>query len=163
MSAESPNTPSTEEMEARKKVWERIKAIAKEVHGHPSDHGINTKIAADADRASQTVGDWKHGRSPVPPSAIATLAKKYKVSALFLAGETDDPAQQKHIADADLKIASLEMVEEALARANGTDTLHPIQGAKLAMTAYEMIKAGQPRSMILGRLIYEAEGRADDD
>ncbi|MFI0474649.1 hypothetical protein ACGLWX_18205 [Halomonas sp. HMF6819] len=160
MAADKPDSPSSEEMEARRQVWERIKATAQRVHNHPSDHGINTKIANDADRASQTVGDWKHGRSPIPPSAIAALAKKYNVSPLYLACETNDPTQLQPIDEAELKILALELVEEALARASEVESLDPIQGAKLAMTAYEMARAGHPRATILGYLIYEAEGRS---
>lgn len=162
MSAQTPYIPSDEEMEARKKVWARIHSRAKEVHQHPSDHGINTKIAADAGRSSQTVGDWKHGRTPVPPSILVSLAEKYGVSARYLAGKTDDPTQREPVSDSKLKVLALEMVEEALERANVEETIEPMVGAHLAMAAFEMLKQGKPRSTILGTLIYQAEGRNDD-
>lgn len=162
MSAQQSPRPSPQEMEARKRVWERIKKRAQEVHQHPSDHGINTKIGDDAGRSSQTVGDWKHGRTPVPPSVLVALASKYGVSARYLSCETDDPQQIEPIADADLKILALEMVEEALARATLNEAIEPMVGARLAMTAYEMLKQGSSKSTILGKLIYEAEGRSDD-
>ena len=163
MTAQPSQSPSHEEMETRKRVWERIKTCAQEVHQHPSDHGINTKIAADAGRSSQTVGDWKHGRTPVPPSVMVALAHKYGVSARYLACKTDDPQQSEPVAESDLTVMALEMVEEALVRATLDAAIDPMVGARLAMTAFEMLKKGQSKSNILGKLIYEAEGRSDAD
>lgn len=162
MSAQSSPSPSPDEMEARKRIWERIKSRAQDFHQHPSDHGINTKIGTDAGRSSQTVGDWKHGRTPVPPSVLIALASKYGVSARYLACKTDDPHQDEPLPDADLKVLALEMVEEALTRAAVKDNIDPMAGARLAMSAYEMLKKGASRTTILGTLIYHAEGRSDD-
>lgn len=159
MNAQSPSEPSREEMETRRKVWERVKEKAQAVHRHPQEHGINSKIATDAGRSPQTVGDWKHGRTPIPPSVLATLAAKYEVSVRYLACMTDDPNPNAPTDEAELRARALEHVEDAIGRAQVT--VDGLTGAKMYSLALDMLRQGTPGDSILGKLIYVAEGRED--
>lgn len=160
MSAQQPSSPSPAEVEERKRVWERIKATAQQYHDHHQDHGINTKIARDAGRSSQTVGDWKHARTPVPPSVLATLAAKYQVSASYLACLTNDPEQTTPPDEADLRARMLDLVEQAIAKSD-TD-VSGMTGALMSSKALEMLHDGESNATILGTLIYMAEGQVFD-
>lgn len=130
--------------------WERVKKAAQEHHRHPKDHGINKIIGDDADRSSQTVGDWKYGRAPIPVAVLAKLAALYGRSTGYLAGYTDDPTPATPADKAALRAKMVALVEDVVTQ------LNPNADPKLVIAmcdmALDMLQEGKPEETILGTL-----------
>ncbi|WP_413614788.1 hypothetical protein MRB56_12830 [Halomonas cupida] len=153
------------ELDLRRKVWERVRETAKRFHQHPQDHGINKIIGDDAGRSSQTVGDWKHGRTPIPASVLATLSAKYQVSVRYLSCYTDNPDMSTPPDQVAIRAKALELVEQAISKASMEVTSEEAArvGARMFVTAQEMLTNGESNATILGTLIYLAEGQEPND
>lgn len=145
-----PEPPNEATLRERKLVWERVKKTAQAHHDHPKDHGINMLIGEDAGRASQTVGDWKHGRIPIPASVMARLAAKYGVSARYLECLTDDPTQAHAPAQAMIRAKMVELVEDVVQQLD--PNADPALVTELCGIALEMIQEGKAEETILGSL-----------
>lgn len=140
------STPETD----RSLVWERVMKAAQEHHRHPKEHGINKRISDDADRSSQTVGDWKHGRAPIPISVLAKLAALYGRSTAYLAGYTDDPTPTTPADKAAQRAKMVALVEDVVTQLN--PNADPKLVIRMCDLALDMLQEGSAEETIIGAL-----------
>lgn len=145
---------------SREFVWERVKEVAQKFHDHPKERGVSKLIAIDAGQSPQYVSDWKAGRSPIPMATLSKLAATYGVSAGYLAGFTEDPTPKISRDEAKLTTRMADLVERAIEKSS--EPVNTTVATRLCGIAIQMLMDGEKDATILGTLIYEAEGRSDD-
>jgi transcriptional regulator with XRE-family HTH domain len=137
----------------RGQIWSRLETIAFLHYKLEHKHGLNTRIAKDAARSSQTVGDWKSGRSPIPKRVIERLAEHYGVSVAYLLCLSDTPEPRLDLSQKVVRERMNEMVNNVLDRLNVE--LPGKAVIPLCETALSGLVEGQTEACIYGAIFMQ--------
>lgn len=149
----NPSEHTEEKSLTRAQVWERIESAALKYHKLTQTHGVYTRIAEDVGRSSQTVADWKSGRSPVPKHAVTRLSEVYGVSAAYLLCLVDTPNPPPDLSQRVLRERMDEMVNQVIDRVN---VEVPARAAiQMCDTALTGLLEGRDEAYIYGALFMQ--------
>lgn len=105
-------------------------------------------IAADAARSVQTVADWKSARSPIPQPILTSLAERYGVSYLYLAGYCDDPQAMPPVDPKELPDKMSRVVLDLISRFHRP--VSPTIAVQLCAVALHKLQEGCSEEELLG-------------
>lgn len=143
-------------LEERQAIWSRLEAAAFNYHNHPPKHGFYKRIARDAARAQQTIGDWKAFRSPVPRRVIEQLADLYDVCPVYLLTGKTEPLNHTRLRE-QVNVMVTHVIDHATVDVSAKDVL------AMCDVAIQGLCEDRPRERIYGELFLLVHPAPSDD